>query len=174
MLQLRVASGASLAVTLTARKLPESWSANVCASAMAANALIDTGAILAILDRNDRWHEPCASSFRQLRFPLLTSQAVLTELFHLLGDRRIELEAAWKFVRSGALLLGNIEQAELAAIHGLMSRYWDRPMDFADATLVYLADRESLSTILTVDHADFATYRIDGKRRFRVLPAARP
>jgi hypothetical protein len=35
---------------------------------------------------------------------------------------------------------------------------------FADGTLVYLAKREFLSAILTVDHADFATYRIEGKR----------
>jgi uncharacterized protein len=55
-----------------------------------------------------------------------------------------------------------------------MARYWDRPMDFADATLVYLAKRESLSTILTVDHADFETYLIEGRRRFRVLPVAQP
>ncbi len=61
-----------------------------------------------------------------------------------------------------------------AANGGLMSRYWDRPMDFADATLVYLAKREALSTIFTVDHADFQTYRIEGRRRFRVLPASRP
>jgi hypothetical protein len=44
----------------------------------------------------------------------------------------------------------------------------------ADATLVYLARREALSTIFTVDHADFETYRIEGRRRFRVLPAQRP
>jgi predicted nucleic acid-binding protein len=43
-------------------------------------------------------------------------------------------------------------------------------MDFADATLVHLAQRESLSTILTVDIADFQTYRIDGQKRFRILP----
>jgi uncharacterized protein len=55
-----------------------------------------------------------------------------------------------------------------------MSRYWDRPMDFADATLVHLAKREALSTIFTVDYADFETYRIDGRRRFRVLPVKRP
>ena len=58
-------------------------------------------------------------------------------------------------------------------LNTLMSRYWDRPMDFADATLVYLARRESLSTILTVDRADFETYRIEGKRKFRVLPTGR-
>ena len=65
---------------------------------MPANALIDTGAILALLDRTDRWHDPCVDAFHQLRLPLLTSEAVLTELFHLVGDTRSEMEAAWRFV----------------------------------------------------------------------------
>jgi hypothetical protein len=90
------------------------------------------------------------------------------------GDDRHSVEAAWKFVRSGALALTAIEHSELPLLHALMSRYWDRPMDFADATLVHLTQRESLSTIFTVDHADFDTYRIDGRRRFRVPPAGRP
>jgi predicted nucleic acid-binding protein len=141
---------------------------------MSGDALIDTGAILALLDRSDRWHGVCVEVFRQLRLPLLTSEAVLTELFHLVGDSRAEMEAAWRFVESGAVALAAIEGSELPQIHALMSRYWDRPMDYADATLVHLAKRESLSTILTVDHADFDTYRIEGRRRFRVLPANRP
>ena len=58
----------------------------------------------------------------------------------------------------------------MPALHNLMSKYCDRPVDFADATLVYLARRESLSTILTVDIADFTAYGIEGKRKFRVLP----
>jgi len=141
---------------------------------MGADILIDTGAILALLDRADRWHHVCVAAFEQLRLPLLTSQAVLTELFHLVGDNRKEMESAWKFVRSGALLLAVIKDTELPEIHSLMSRYWDRPMDFADATLVYLAGREGLSTVFTVDHADFETYRIAGRRKFRVLPRNRP
>lgn len=140
---------------------------------MRGNALIDTGAILAILDRTDRWHRACVDAFQQLRLPLLTSEAVLTELFHLVGDSRAEMEAAWSLVRTGAIALATIEDSELTHLRTLMSRYWDRPMDFADATLVYLAKRESLSTILTVDHADFDTYRIEGRRRFRVLPVKR-
>jgi uncharacterized protein len=141
---------------------------------MIANALIDTGAVLALLDRTDRWHRICVEAFQQLRLPLLTSEAVLAELFHLVGDSRREMEAAWRFVRSGAILLSPIADAELPNIQTLMARYWDRPMDFADATLVHLARREALSTIFTVDHADFETYRIEGRRRFRVLPSQRP
>ena len=140
---------------------------------MDASVLIDTGAILALLDKSDRWHRACVDAFQQLRLPLLTSEAVLTELFHLVGDNRQEMEAAWRFVRSGALALASIDDSELPQLHGLMSRYWDRPMDFADATLVYLAKRESLSTVFTVDYGDFETYRIEGRRRFRVIPFER-
>lgn len=140
---------------------------------MPGDALIDTGAILALLDKTDRWHKACVDAFRKARLPLLTSEAVLTELFHLVGDVRGDMEATWQFVRSGALILAKIENEELPEIHVLMSRYWDRPMDFADATLVYLANREDLSTILTIDQADFYTYRIKGKRHFRVLPSSR-
>ena len=139
-----------------------------------ANALIDTGAILALLDRSDRWHRICVEAFQQLRLPLITSEAVLTELFHLAGDSRHEMEAAWRLLRSGAIVMSAIEDSELAPIQALMSRYSDRPMDFADATLVYLAKREGLSTIFTVDHGDFETYQIEGRRRFRIVPAKRP
>jgi len=55
-----------------------------------------------------------------------------------------------------------------------MVRYRDRPMDFADATLVHLAERESLTSVFTVDHDDFETYRIAGRRRFRVVPLRPP
>src|ERR1700731_3497713 len=112
------------------RRFAAAWPAAV------PDALVDTGAILALLDRSDRWHEACVDAFRQLRLPLLTSETVLTELFHLVGDSRTEVEAAWKFVRSGAIVAATIEDGELRHLHALMSRYWDRPMDFADATLV--------------------------------------
>jgi len=137
------------------------------------HALIDTGAILAILSKRDRWHSSCISSFRQLRVPLLTSEAVLTELFHLIRGNRIGLESAWRLVLGGSVVLAPIGDEELPAIRALMLDYADLPMDFADATLVYLAKRESISTILTIDFSDFAIYRIEGKRPFQVLPPGR-
>src|SRR5260370_41057131 len=108
----------SPAATLGARKQRAMCCANACGGAMPANApvangLIDTGAILALLDRADRWHTVCVDAFRQLRLPLLTSEAVLAEGFHLVGYSRHEMEAAWKFGRSGPVTLGIIEPAEL-------------------------------------------------------------
>ena len=99
---------------------------------------------------------------------------MLTELFHLVGDSRHEMETAWRFLRSGAIRLAEIGDSELPEIQTLISRYGDRPMDFSDATLVHLARREGLRTIFTVDHADFGTYRIEGRTQFRILPTNRP
>ena len=137
---------------------------------MDARGLIDTGAILALLDRSDQWHQACVSALQQLPLPLGTSAAVLAELFHLLDPDRGELDVAWRFLHSGAVTVLGIDDADLPALEHLMKKYHDRPMDFADATLVHLARRESLNTIFTVDHADFEIYRIVGRRRFRIVP----
>jgi len=136
-------------------------------------ALIDTGPIVALLDRSDRWHKTCAGALYAMGVPLLTSEAVLTEVFHLAARGRIGFEDVWECVHSEVLVVASIENDELLEIHRLMTRYADRPMDFADATLVYLAKRKSISTILTIDFSDFATYRIEGKRPFLILPSGR-
>lgn len=135
-----------------------------------ARSLVDTGAILALIDADDRWHGPCVEAFKALRKPMATSAAVLAELFHLVGDDRREIAAAWGIVRSGAITVLPIGDADLPALEALMARYADRPMDFADATLVHLAKRESLTTVFTIDHDDFETYRIGSRQRFRILP----
>jgi hypothetical protein len=134
-------------------------------------ALADTGALLAYLDRDDRWHEACRRAFLELRMPLVTSTAVLTELFHLVGDNAREVEVAWKLVRSGALSVAPLADPDLSSLEALMHRYRDRPMDFADATLVHLAERESIASVFTIDHDDFETYRIGARKRFRILPS---
>jgi len=137
---------------------------------MPARGLVDTGALLALLDRDDRWHQRCVEAFATLRLPLATSAATLAELFHLLGDNRHELAAAWGLLRSGAVTVLPIDDFDLPELEALMKRYADRPMDFADATLVHLARRQHLNTVFTVDHDDFETYRIDGRKRFRDIP----
>ena len=91
-------------------------------------------------------------------------------MFHLCGDQPREVDAVSGFVRSGAFCVLPIDESDLPALELLMQRYAAHPMDFADATLVHLAHRESLTTVFTIDHADFETYRIVGRRRFRVVP----
>jgi predicted nucleic acid-binding protein len=137
---------------------------------MPAHSLIDTSAMLALLHEDDRWHARCVETFRRFRIPWGTSVAALTEFFHLANRGPHSVATAWDFVRSGTIILLPIDDADLPALDEMMRKYADRPMDFADATLVRLAEREGLSTIFTIDHDDFETYRIDGRRRFRILP----
>ena len=133
--------------------------------------LIDTGAILAILESDDRWHSSSLEAFRSVQLPLLTTEAVLTELFHLVGRNSHNIESAWRFIESGALTVKPVNDNDLPDLRALMQRYRDRPMDFADATLVHVANRESVSLILTIDHNDFETYRLSGNRKFTILPS---
>jgi predicted nucleic acid-binding protein len=64
-----------------------------------------------------------------------------------------------------------VTDSDLPDIEALMRKYHDRPMDYADATLVHLAQRESLSAVFTIDHDDFETYRVGGRKRLRILPS---
>ena len=137
---------------------------------MNASVLLDTGAILALLNKQDSWHAACVQAISQLSPPLLTSEAVLTEALYMVSANSYRVESAWTFIRSGILTLGAITDADLPALAGLMFQYRDRPMDFTDATLVHLAQRQAISTVFTTDLGDFQTYRIGGQKRFRILP----
>ena len=137
---------------------------------MPASALIDTGVILALIDRDDRWHTRSVEAFNRSRLPLLTTEAVLAEVFHLTERNLRDVRGVWRLLRSGAIHMAPITNEELPEIQALMDDYADCPMDFADATLVHLGARERLSTILTIDHDDFNTYRLPGRKVFTVLP----
>jgi uncharacterized protein len=131
--------------------------------------LVDTGALIAFVDRNERRHRQVRDAFASAPLPLVATQAVLTETFYF-AQRIRGTQSIWDMVLSGAITVAQIEETELRALHTLMTRYADRPMDFADATLVHVAGRENISTILTIDHDDFETYRFGRNRKFKVLP----
>ena len=133
--------------------------------------LVDTCALIALVDRNEAWHAAVKEALRQIAFPMIATQAVLTETFYfaqkIRGDRGHLVDGAGQDDCYGP----DPKNSELPSLHTLMTRYADRPMDFADATLVHVAQREQISTILTIDHADFETYRIGRNKKFRILPA---
>lgn len=51
-----------------------------------------------------------------------------------------------------------------------MERYEDMGVQLADASLVYLAERESIETVFTLDRRDFSVYRTARKRALRIIP----
>ena len=136
---------------------------------MRPSGLIDTSALIALVDVADRWHSACLEAATSLSHPVATTTAILTEFFHFRGQPLHHLQAAWRLARSHSIKVLPIEDEDLPELERLMLKYSDQPMDFADATLVRLAEREGLTTILTVDR-DFEVYRIGGRKAFRVLP----
>ena len=137
---------------------------------MTAFGLIDTSAVIALLNRDEPRHDACADALSNLNLPLGLTQAVMTEIFYFLTDDQRRRADAWRLVRSEVIEMLPIRADDFSDLEALMDKYADRPMDYADATLVRVAEREALSTILTLDRADFATYRIAGRRRFRIFP----
>jgi hypothetical protein len=88
--------------------------------------LVDTGAILAMVDVRDRWHDACLRVAESLQLPLKTTTAVLTETFYFAAKRGI-VQRTWEFVLNARIGIVLITDADLPALDTLMARYADRP-----------------------------------------------
>ena len=137
---------------------------------MAGELLLDTGALVSLLDRSQKHHQVFAKFFGAWDRPVVSTEAVLTEATHLLGGLPDGRQACVDFFLSGGALLVPATTASLRRSRDLVSQYADLPMDYADATLVVLAEELETSTVLTTDRRDFSVYRIKGRRRFDILP----
>ena len=132
--------------------------------------LIDTGVIVALLDRSERHHQRCVEAVRSLAVPLVTCEAVIAESCYLLRSVPGAAEAVLENVERGIFSIPFRLDRSCGTVRALLRRYSRVPMDFADACLVRLADELSTGTILTLD-ADFAIYRWRRTRPFDNLIA---
>ena len=137
---------------------------------MAAELLLDTGALVSLLDRRQSLHERCKTALREWTGSVVSTEAVLTEASHLLRSQPGGRAACVEVFLSGAATLMPLTRAMLRRAHSLLQQYEDLPMDFADATLVVLAEQLGADSVLTTDRRDFEIYRIGGRRNFRILP----
>ena len=132
--------------------------------------LIDTGPLVAYLDRADPMHHSVAQTFDTFSEQLATTSAVITEAMHMLAGASDGPTLLAELVQTTDLRISESTQAEQirqAAL--LMRKYADTPMDFADATLVLLADAIGVVEILTLDRRGFSTYRTAKGKRFRLV-----
>ncbi len=130
--------------------------------------LIDTGCIVALLDRSERHHEHCVEVVTQLSAPLVTCDAVIAESCYLLRSLQGAADAVLRNVDSGVFRLPFRLDASAGAVRRLLRRYRNVPMDLADGCLVLMADELDTGDILTLD-SDFKVYRWRRSRRFHNL-----
>ena len=107
---------------------------------MAGELLLDTGALVSLLDRSQTHHLKCRRAFADWTGSLVSTEAVLTEATHLLAGVRGGRAACVDFFVSGGALLVPSTMTSLQRVRKLLDKYADLPMDFADATLVALAE----------------------------------
>ena len=137
---------------------------------MDTSVIVDTGPLVALLNRTDRFHNWTKQHWERIRPPLLTCEAVLAEacflLRHLPGGDQAVLELVNREVIQPIFDL----EEEVQPLIKLIQRYADVPMSLADACLVRMAEQRSQSKVFTLDQ-DFRIYR---KHSRHVIPVLIP
>jgi len=132
--------------------------------------IIDTGPLIALFDDSEPMNATCNETLQSLKEPLLTTWPVITEAFYLLGKWWKDQAELWDFILSGAVHIAEIPEDRHRRMKELMEKYADKPMDFADASLVVLSEMHKAKTIFTLDRGDFSVYRPKHIPHFRIIP----
>jgi len=132
--------------------------------------IVDSGPLVALLNRTDRWHRWATEQLEAIDTSLLTCEAVLTETTHLLRHDPRGPDAVLQLVSRGLLKIDFSLQSHADDLRKLMWRYRDQPMSLADACLVVLSERIGGCRVFTLD-SHFRHYRRRGRQ---VIPLLAP
>jgi len=124
------------------------------------NSLIDAGPIIALFDNSDQYHNRVLSFIKEYRGRLTTTWPVLTEVCYMLDfSRKTQLDFL-DWIMAGGLDIYNIQKWQIGGIKECFNRYSDLPADFADCTLMEVAESENIESIITLDR-DFSIYKLN-------------
>lgn len=132
---------------------------------MPRRAIVDAGPLVALFNGRDADHGRVECYLRDYAGQLISTLAVYAETMHLLDFRREAQQDFLKWVYNGAVHCIDLTDDDFRRTIELHAKYADRPMDFADATLVAVAERMDINEALTLD-GDFRIYKLRGRRAF--------
>jgi len=123
--------------------------------------LVDTGPIVAVINDRDDHHQECKYLLERLPGPLLIPATVATEVCLMLERRRgTDAELAFlSDMRAGRYTLIESVSADLERIAELVAKYDDLPLGTVDASVIALAERLNITTVVTIDRRDFGIVR---------------
>lgn len=132
--------------------------------------ILDTGPLVALLDRDEAHHHWAAAQFAALGPPLLTCDAVLSEASFLLHRAGLDSSLPVELMARGTMEIAPplSSRDDASSVRNLMRRYRNVPMSFADACLIRLVERTENGSILTLD-SDFRIYRQANRRVIPLL-----
>ena len=131
--------------------------------------LLDSGVIVALLDRSEAHHEASAKLIRALSAPLVTCEAVLAESCYLLRKLKGAPEAVLDNVAAGIFQVPFQLSTATNGVRTQLRKYRDRQIDLADACLICMAEEFGTGDILSLD-GDFDVYRWGRNKPFHRLP----
>ena len=138
-----------------------------------ARVLVDTGPLVAILDASDRFHDWAAANLKGIQPPLITCEAVLSELCFLLRGQPKAFAAIALLLERRILEIRFSLAQEFDPVFGLLTRFKDVPMSLADGCLVRLSELNPECLVFTLDN-DFQIYRRHRRQKIPLLiPAKR-
>ena len=138
---------------------------------MARRLLLDTGFLVALVNRADPDHERCTNAWRPLRAEILSVEGVLVEAAYLLRRVRGGPQKAIALAVAAGVRMYAPQLCTLGRAAELMTRYQNVPMDFVDALLICVAEEADVREILTLDRRGFTVYRVKDKRPLTMIPA---
>ncbi|MGD1865976.1 MAG: type II toxin-antitoxin system VapC family toxin [Phormidesmis sp.] len=126
--------------------------------------IVDTGVFVALFDKSDTHHSRVKGFFARLQEPLITTLPVITETCYLLNQ--YNKCNFLKTIDAGAVELFALKPHHFKRVLALSEQYADLPIDFADASLIVLAEALCHGRIITVDRRDFSVYRWANSQTF--------
>lgn len=132
--------------------------------------VVDTGPLVALLNRRDRHHTWARQVFDTVEPPIFTCEAVASETCFLLSRLKDGQDALLELLSNDVVTIDFSLPTELEAVRGLMRKFATVPMSLADACLVRMAELDPRTTIVTLD-GDFRVYR---RNRRQVIPTIMP
>lgn len=132
--------------------------------------LADTGALVALLDRREKFHGWAVEQTRTIRPPLITCEAVLAELCFLVSGVPKGIASVRDNLATGAWATNFSLADEWELVFALMATYSEQPMSLADGCLVRMSEMRTDSKIFTLD-GDFRIYR---RNRRQTIPLIIP
>lgn len=136
------------------------------------SAILDTSFLFALVDVTDRNHERVLRVAGTLTDQLILPLSVLPEVCYLLGSR-LGHTAMRRFVQELTVsntMLETITLADLVRVSEILKQYADSRLDFVDATLVAIAERQNITRILSLDRRDYSIIRPRHCSHFEILP----
>jgi hypothetical protein len=132
--------------------------------------VVDTGPLYAVVDEDDGDHARCRAVLEQAEHRLIIPTLVIAEATYLIGTRLgPDIEA--QFVRSLARMhVEGPTPDDWPRIADLVTQYGDFPLGGADASIVALAERLDIDTIVTLDDRHFRAVRPRHRKAFSLLP----